>query len=615
MLGPRSKFSLLIFALWSAMMVLAFLTYIAITASIARSDCAVFQPVAPGSYSNVTVNSNAACTFANFLSRTVYHHSSYFQSTHIIVIRLIGTLSLLALRPSLTAMIWTALQTFTVEARAPTLRFGALQAGVELADSPALIPAALYIRKSSTLPFKVVFVLIVSILSLLSPLAVSPIYRLHSGPHAANVTLDVGAGSGLSCPANYKWDATIPAGISAGRTLLGAEILMNIPIAPNTFSTHLAPFFSMDAIAEIWYAEVDIAIARNSLDCSASAPARLNNTAPIVALDMDYFLPDGAVSFHSKPKFAGEELGYITNDPQIAAVYLGSNFTAAPGSVTAETSVIFLAANGTLEGAQQTIKSPEATARIVAVDVLVCTSTITLETTHCVINQGNLTSCMAYKPWNASTSSTGGVETFITNPGYVAMWLAASPVTAYYSLPSRLPMYLIDSDTITAQVPPLSDLTVNLTGDVYDVPLSYITDVVFAQSTQALVQGLAQWWPVPTTQAVALNAVFATSRPVLSYVILFLSAACALIATIAGTAAFHRYHSPLDVTRLLAISRSHDLDHVFERYGDLGVPVDADILERKVGYDWVQGLRRRALVMDSNPESLPYAVREQKSSE
>ena len=436
------------------------------------------------------------------------------------------------------------------------------------------------------------------------------------GPHAANVTLDVGGGSGLDCPVDYEAGVSIPAGISAGRTLLGAQILMDIPVAPNTFNAQTTPFFSMDAIAEIWYAEVDIVIARNALDCSALAPARLNSTAPIVALDKNnYFLPDGALSWSSWPKIAGKELGYISNDPQVSVVYLGNNFTAAPGSVTAQTSVVFLAANGTLEGAQQTITSPEATARIMSIDVLVCTSTTTLETAHCVINQGNLTSCVAFVPSDASTSSTGGVENFIVNPANVAMWLAASPVTAYYSLPTRLPMYLINSAIIAAQVPPLSDLSFNLDGDMYHIPLSYITDVLFSQTAQALVQGLAQWWPVPVTQEVALTAVFATSRPMLSYVILGLSAVCALTATIAGAAAFRHYHSPLDVTRLLAISRIDELDHIFVRYSDLDVPVDADIFERKVGYDWVQGLRRRALVMDSSPESLPYAVMEQKESE
>ena len=600
MLGPRSQFGLLIVALWSVMLALAFLTYIAATASVARSDCAVFQALAPESYSNVTVNGGAACTFANSLSRTVYHHSSYFQSTHIIVIRLVGTLSLLALRPSLTAMIWSALQTFTATTRAPTLRLGAFQVGVGLAASPALIPAALYVRESRTLSFNVLFVLAVSILSLLSPLAVSPIYRPHTGPHMANVTLDVGAGVGLDCPADYQAGGNIPGGISAGRTLLGAEVLMGIPVSPNTLDASVAPFFSMDAITEIWYAEVDIVIARNALDCSALAPARLNSTMPIVTLDTEsYFLPDEAFSPGSTSKFVGQELGYITNDPQVSVVYLRNDFTAAPGSVTAETSVIFLAANGTLEGAQQTITSPDATARIVAVDVLVSTSTTTLETAHCIINQGNLASCVAFMPENASMSSTGGVETFVYNPANVAMWLGASPVTAYYAQPLRLPMYLIDSTIIAAQVPPLSDLTAGTTADGYHLPLSYITDVLFAQTAQALVQGLAQRWPVPVAQSVALTAVFATSWSVLSYVILGLSAACALTATLAGAAAFRHHHSPLDVTHLLAISRSDELDHVFVRYGDLGVPVDADILERKVGYDWVHALRRRALVMEA----------------
>ncbi|KZP20087.1 hypothetical protein FIBSPDRAFT_932514 [Athelia psychrophila] len=583
MIGRRLTYVMLIVALWLTMLVLAVLTYIAAIASTARSDCALFNALTPESYSNITISTGRECTRMNQLSSTVYKHSSYFQSVHIIVIRVIGTLSLLVFRPSLTAMVWSALQTFTGTTGKPSLRLGAFQAGVGLSAFPDLISAALYTAESRTLPLKVTFVLLVSILSLLSPLAVSPIYRPHVGPYPVDATLNVGGGVGPDCPSTYDTYNLVPGGVSTGRALLGAGILMSIPVFPNTFNDSVAPFFSMEAMDEIWYAEVDMVVARNTVDCSASAPARLNSTAPVVALDMpNYFAPKGGFNY-TYPTFLGQNLGAIPNDPQMSAVYLNSTVRVQPGSVAAETSVVFLGANSTLEGAQQTITSPTATARILFVDVLICTSTTTLETSHCVINQGNMTSCTAFVPANASAGKAGGLDAYISNPVSVAMYLAASPVTAYFSLPFCLPMYLIDNTTAASKVPPMPDLTEAIVAEEFHVPLSYIADVVFAQTAQALVQGMAQRWPVTTTKSILLIAMFATSRPGLLY-----------------------HHASLDVTRLLAISRNEQLDHAFARYADLGVSVDDDLLERRIGYGWVQELGARVLVMDvSGADSHP----------
>ncbi|KZP17030.1 hypothetical protein FIBSPDRAFT_865366 [Athelia psychrophila] len=580
------------------MVVLAILTVIASLASSGRANCNVFTTPSNSSYSTITIIGGRNCTFVDDLAEIVYNHSSYFQSAHIVVIRLIGALTLLVYKPSLTTMVWSALQTFTGTAGMPLLRVDAFQEAVGLSSSPTLIPAALYVKASRTLPFKVVFVLLVSILSLLSPLAISPIYRPHMGPYPVNGTLDVGGGVGITTSPNYETDASVSGGLSTGRALLAAGVLMGIPVFPNTFNVSAAPFLSMATINEIWSAEVNIVVARGAVDCSASAQARFNSTGPVVALDMvDYFTPNGGFTT-TFPTFMGQSLGEITNDPQVTAVYLNSSVSVQPGSIAAETSVIFLGANATLEGAQEIIKSPVATARILSVDVLICTSTTTLETSHCIINQGKMTSCTAFVPSNVSASSTGGLDAYINNPTDVARLLSASPAMAYYNLPERLPMYLISNSTVAAQVPPLSDLTLNIDEDEYYVPLDYITDVVFGQTAQVLVQGLAQTWPIYHNQPVSLMATFGTSQPQLLYLILAICAACALIATIAGVISFRNHAAPLDIVRLLAISRNYQLDDVFAPYADLSVPVDKDVLQRRIGYKWVEEFDSQVLVVD-----------------
>lgn len=194
----------------------------------------------------------------------------------------------------------------------------------------------------------------------------------------------------------------------------------------------------------------------------------------------------------------------------------------------------------------------------------------------------------------------GGLDPWIYNPTSVAMYLAASPVMAYETLPGRLPMYLIYNATVAAQTLPMPDLTANVPSvDQFYVPTSYMKDVLFAQTAQALVQGISQRWIQTTVQPISLIAMFATSQPVLSAVVLGICATCALIATISGMMSLRYCHAPLDVVRLLAISRNNQLDDAFASYADIDVPVDDELLERKIGYNWVEEIGSRALMMDA----------------
>lgn len=612
MISHRAIYGLLIAALWLSMAVLSIFTAISAIASFNRSDCGSSTASVNSSYSNVTVVGGTDCTSIELLSRAVYRHSSYFQSAHIIVIRLVGGLTLIVFRPALTDMVWKALRTFN--GGIPMLRVTAFQEAVGLSTSPALISAALYARASRTLPFKVLFVLLVTILSLLSPLAVSPIYKSHLGPYSVNATLDTGGGVGPATSLDYDINAVVPGGLSIGRGLLEAGILLGTPVFPSTFDVSVAPFLSLKAMEEIWSAEIDTVVARNTLDCSPSALDRLNSSIPVVALDEPvYFTSDVSGVTTSSPVFLGVTLGDITNDPQVTAVYLNSTISVQPGAVAAETTVIFLGANATLEGAQQTITSPTPGSRILFVDVLVCTSKTTLEPSHCTINQGNLTSCIAYVPANAAadTSGTGGLNVSIAHPSSTALLLAASPATAFYTLPGRLPMYIINNSTVASGVPPTSDLTLDITGDVYHVPLNYITDVVFGQTAQALVQGLAQAFPVAINQSLELQAIFGISRPQLLYVILSICAGCALAATFSGMWSFRQHHAPLDIVRLLAISRNDKLDDTFAPYADLSMPVSSHVLEKRIGYTWVEELGSYVLVVDSGGSSDSVNIEDQ----
>jgi hypothetical protein len=580
---PRTFFILEIVVLWLTLGMLAVITSMALVASSTRSDC-------DSSITNITITSNA-CTAREKLSATVYHHASYFQSAHIILIQAVATFSLIVFKPSLWAMTWSALESSSQSnagAQGLKMKMSAFQSGVDLVNSPGLIPSALYTKASGSLMPRVAFVLVVSLLSLLSPIAVSTIYKSHQG--AFNVTASIvnGGGIGPTPSPSFSMNDVVPVGIAAGRALISAATIMNSTISPVVFNVSVAPFIPRDTIQAIWHTQIETVIARNSLDCSSSAPLRLSNSSQdFVTLNDMYFAPNqGENLVH--PSFAGQILGPISNDADLTVVYLNGTVTVSPGVVEAQTSVIFLAANATLEGAQQRITSPEPTSQIEFVDVLVCTSTTRLEISICTIDMGAVRSCDFFQPTNLSSSSTtGGVETYIGNPKAVATTLSASPVTACYILPNRLPMYGINKQDISAQVPPISYMSVQTGNSGYNIPLTYVTDVLFAKTAQGLVQGMASTWATHTNRSVSLITTFGTSSPVLLYVILALSLAWALSATLASILPRSaRQAAPLDVARLLAISRNPELDTVLKPYLNKSVKMDDELLSAGVGYGW-----------------------------
>lgn len=481
------------------------------------------------------------------------------------------------------------------------MEMSAFDSGINLINSPGLFQGIMYTKASGSMPYRVACVLVVSLLSLLSPFALSTIYRPHQGPFDVAASIVNGGGVGPNPSLSFSSADVVPIGITAGRALISTETTMNNTISPLVFNISVAPFIPRDAIRAIWYSQIKTVVARNSLDCSPSAPLRLSNSSQdLVTLDDAYFAPNQNTST-IRPSFAGQILGILTNDPELIVVYLNRTVNATPGMVEAQTSVVFLAANGTLEGAQQRITSPQPTSRIEFVDVLVCTSTTRLEISICTIDRGVVRSCDFSQPTNLpNNSDTGGVETYIGNPKAVATTLSASPVTACYTLLDRLPMYGIEEQGISAQTIPISYLTTNTTNPMYNIPLTYVTDVLFAQTAQGLVQGMTSTWGAYTSQRVSVIATFGTSNRVLLSFILALSVAWALFATLASTLARSAQQAPpLDVARLLAISRNPELDTVLQPFSDKSVEIGDELLSARVGYGWDDTLNRYVLTITS----------------
>ena len=517
-------------------------------------------------------------------------------------------------------MTWSALESSIQSdvGPVPTMKLSSLQNAVELVGSPGILPAVMYVKASRSVKPPVLFVFLVSMFALLSPIAVSPIYRTHIGGFFVNATLIVGGGVGPDISSSLSVTDLVPGGVATGRALISDGVETTSSFFPATYNVSVAPFLPQDSVQAIWSAQVKIVVARNSLDCGPSAPLRVSNSSQdIVTIDPFYF-GSGEVLTSTDPVFAGQDLGSVYNDPVVTAVYLNASTGATPGSVEANATVIFFAANGTLEGAQQTITSPDPTARIAFIDILVCTSTTRLEISQCTVDRSMVTNCDPVQPSelpsNVSLSATGGVEMYIANPESVAITLAVSPVTAYYRLGDRLPMYNpITPEMISSQTLPLSYLTGDITSLPYDIPLPYITDVLFGQTAQGLVQGMLTAWSLNTTQPVEVTATFGTSNQMLIHVINVLGFMCALIATISGTilplVARKAVCVPLDVARLMAISRNPQVDATFEAYVDRDVEIGNDLLDNtRVGYQWVDALRRRALVLGSSKRDYRSSV-------
>ena len=604
-LKRRPNFVLQIIALWLTTAALAVVTSLSIIAATTRSDCPSFLRSNDTLINNITIPTRA-CSHKEFISAFVYDNSTYVQSAHILAIQVIVASSLLLFRPLLWAMTWDALERSKVSKDGMTI--GALQYGVELDTSPGLVSAALYARTSSSIGYQVLLVSLVAMLSLISPLLVSPIYKPHTGPHTVNATLRSGGGVGSDISTIFDQDDAVHAGIALGRAFINAGTALNTRVFPPTSDISCAPFMHRIAIETIWKARVPTVAAHHSLDCSPSALRRLSSEPQsLVRLNMTEYFVSNTV-YRTNPSFAGRGLGSISNDPVVTAVYLNASSTAAPGVVEGTASIIFLAANGTLEGAQWRIASPERPSRIHFVDVLACTSTTRLEVSSCVIDQGKVTRCTPAKSLlrNAFTYPTLDLEHWIRNPQSVAKALSASPVMAFHHLSNRLPMYDVGrSNTSFPPVPFLTNFLPETIRPFYNLSSSYITDVLFRQTAQGLVQGLLAYWPLQFHHKVQLISTFGASQPEMDVIILALSITCAMTATLASTLpASAREATALDLARVIAISRNPQLEDLFEPYADRRIEIGDSVRKTRVGYRWVESLRRRALVISSERESL-----------
>jgi hypothetical protein len=277
----KAIFILQIVALWFAVLLLVVLTSMALIASSTRADCGVILN------STLSVGSGA-CTMGEKISTLVYKQSSYFQSTHIIIVQGIATFTLLVFKPSLSAMTWSALERLespTTEASAPTMKMDALQNGLELTSSPGLMAAVLYVHASRTINHPVFQVLLISILSLISPLALSPVYQSHKGPYSVTTNIVTGGGVGPNVSSTFVPSDFVSRGEVTGRAIINAATALMTPIPLVSFNISAAPFSPQDGVQAIWKAQVQTVVARNSIDCSASAPSRFTSSQDIVSLN------------------------------------------------------------------------------------------------------------------------------------------------------------------------------------------------------------------------------------------------------------------------------------------------------------------------------------------
>jgi len=165
-----------------------------------------------------------------------------------------------------------------------------------------------------------------------------------------------------------SFDAATPKGVTIGKTLVSGMAVANIGVPTSSTYLDLLPFIPPKSIQAVWDGNVNTVVARSLLDCSSSVATNLtnNNITNLLVLDpSSYFAPNGSVKWaNPHPSFVGEELGALGNELQLVAVYLNGSYVVGSGFVTGNASVIFAAANGTMEGAQLTINSPNPTSRI-----------------------------------------------------------------------------------------------------------------------------------------------------------------------------------------------------------------------------------------------------------
>src|SRR6266566_1419634 len=95
--------------LWLAVILLGVITEIAYVASSTRADCGKINR---STSMSLIINffRSDTCTIKERISTLVHGQSSYFQSAHIIIVHAIAGVALTLFKPSLSAMIWSTLE-------------------------------------------------------------------------------------------------------------------------------------------------------------------------------------------------------------------------------------------------------------------------------------------------------------------------------------------------------------------------------------------------------------------------------------------------------------------------------------------------------------------------
>jgi hypothetical protein len=121
------------------------------------------------------------------------------------------------------------------------MKLATLQNGIELTNMPNVVYSIRYVKGSKTVTWEVLFVTFMSVLSLVSPVAESPIYRSHRGPHSVSLNFTVGGGIGIGLSKQLNPSDIVPAGVVAGRAVVNSASALGIP--PHRLALRFHQFF------------------------------------------------------------------------------------------------------------------------------------------------------------------------------------------------------------------------------------------------------------------------------------------------------------------------------------------------------------------------------------
>ena len=593
----RTLHKLYLVCLWLAVGCLIVVTSISLVATFVRSDC---RPAPSRNVTAVTNESLGPCTVSEMVSNEVLRDSAYLQSVHTIALQFVFSASLLVFRPALQAFLWKSLE--ATKRAGPRLSLMSLHSGMQLSASPGLMAGITDAWSSRRITSKTATIIFLAAIGILSPVVISPIYRPKTGSLSVNdFKLLIGGGIGMEPPPTYAYGPYTSRGIVIGRALINSATVTNTSISSLSNSPAITAFLDRTQIRQIAHTTAQTAVTYQSIDCGPAAPLRFTDTpSDIVTLTPSFWNATTAEAVVYAGSI-GTRVGLISNEPQVSAFYVNGTTDVSLGWVNSTSSVVFLAANGTLEGAQQRILAPtKASPRLTHVDVLACTATVNIGVSTCEIFNGHINTCTPTPPDElpaaALNDTEGGLGIYLTFPESISRVLTAAPVFAFESNPEFIPMYdtITPSDIATNRVP-LSFLSFNVANPSYEIPQYYVRNGLFFETIAGLVQGMMETtWTQSNIQPVNLIVVYATRHPELQIILLFVAVTGAAIITSYTLYNRSSHAAELDVARLIAISRDSQLDYTFAPFADRNAEIPMDVQHLKVRYEYVPRIQRHA---------------------